>query len=146
MALSTGQVAIIGMSGRFPGAPNVERFWANLVEGMESITFFSEERLLSAAGLLIHQIRDAKYVPAKGILEGACEFDPDAFDFTMREAALMDPQFRIFLETALEALEDAGYVGDGTHRIGVYAGAGANTYQEFLRGEPGLLEQSGLAQ
>jgi acyl transferase domain-containing protein len=133
------------MSGRFPGAPNVERFWANLVAGVESITFFSEEQLLSA-GLPIHQIRDAKYVPAKGNLEGACEFDIDAFDFTMREAALMDPQFRVFLETALEALEDAGYAGDDAHQVGVYAGAGANTYQEFLRGEPGLLEQLGLSQ
>ncbi|MCA1568225.1 MAG: phosphopantetheine-binding protein [Acidobacteria bacterium] len=145
MALSTGQVAIIGMSGRFPGAPNVERFWANLVAGVESITFFSEEQLLSA-GLPIQQIKDAKYVPAKGVLEGACDFDIDAFDFTMREAGVMDPQFRVFLETALEALEDAGYAGDDSHRVGVYAGAGANTYHEFLRREPGLLEQLGLSQ
>jgi acyl transferase domain-containing protein len=133
------------MSGRFPGAPNVERFWENLVAGVESITFFSEEQLLSA-GVPIHQIRDPKYVPAKGVLEGACDFDIDAFDFTMREAVLMDPQFRVFLETALEALEDAGYAGDDSHRVGVYAGAGANTYHEFLRREPGLLEQSGFSQ
>lgn len=145
MALSTGQVAIVGMSGRFPGAPNVERFWANLVGGVESITFFSDEQLLSA-GIPIHQIKDAKYVPAKGVLEGACDFDIDAFDFTMREAVLMDPQFRVFLETALEALEDAGYAGDNAHRVGVYAGAGANTYYEFLRGKPGLLEQLGPSQ
>jgi acyl transferase domain-containing protein len=145
MANDSGQVALIGMSGRFPGAPNLKQFWANLVGGVESVSFFTEAELL-ASGLTADQFRARTFVPAKGALDGVTEFDAEAFDFSGREASLMDPQFRIFLETALVALEEAGYAGDHGLRTGVFAGAGANTYQEYLRAEPALLAQAGILQ
>jgi acyl transferase domain-containing protein len=145
MPNDSGQVAIIGMSGRFPGAPDLERFWTNLVSGVESISFFSEEQLLDS-GLSAEQIRKGNIIPAKGVLDGACEFDAAAFDFSTRDACLMDPQFRVFLETALAALDEAGCSGDDNQRTGVFAGAGANTYQEFLKAESDLLGQVSLSQ
>jgi phthiocerol/phenolphthiocerol synthesis type-I polyketide synthase E len=125
------RIAVIGMAGRFPGAPNLEQFWKNLCDGMESVTNFSDEQL-AAAGVDPEIVRSPHYVKTGILLDGVDMFDPQFFGFTPREAALTDPQHRLFLECAWEALEDAGYDPDRTKlRIGVFAGAGTNLYSLY---------------
>ena len=145
MVSDYGHVAIIGMSGRFPGASDLKQYWTNLATGVESISFFSNEQLL-ALGLSMDQFSGATYIPAKGIVDGASEFDASAFDFSERDACLMDPQFRVFLEVVLTALEDGGDVGDADRRTGVFAGAGPNTYQDYLRSDSDLIARAGVSQ
>jgi acyl transferase domain-containing protein/acyl carrier protein len=121
-------IAVVGMAGRFPGAPDVRAFWTNLREGRETVTFFSPGDL-AAAGIMESLYRRENYVAAKGTLDGVELFDPEFFGMSEQEATIMDPQHRIFLECAWEALEDAAYDSarfDG--RIGVYGGVGMNTY------------------
>ncbi len=127
-AKSELDIAIIGMAGRFPGAGSVEEFWHNLQSGVESIRFFSEQELL-AEGIDPAMLRDPNYIRARGTLEHIDLFDAEFFGYNAREAELMDPQQRIFLETAWESLEHAGY-NPFTYQglIGVYAGASDNTY------------------
>src|SRR5262245_31147990 len=111
------------MSLRFPGARNVAEFWQNLRDGVESVSFFSEQELL-AAGVPAETLHQPNYVRASATLGDVESFDASFFGFYPREAELLDPQHRLFLECAWEALEDAGYNPD-TYRgmIGVYAGA-----------------------
>jgi phthiocerol/phenolphthiocerol synthesis type-I polyketide synthase E len=121
-------IAIVGMSGRFPGAETVEELWRNLRAGTCSITFWSEAELL-AAGVAPEDLADPRYVRAAGVLAGADLFDAPLFGLSPREAEVMDPQQRVFLECAWAALEDAGY--DPARYpgwIGVYAGAALGTY------------------
>src|ERR1044072_8843956 len=121
-------IAIVGISVRLPGARNVREFWQNLRDGVESISYFSNEELES---LMIDPaaLRDPNYVKAGCVLEDVEMFDAQFFDFSPREAEITDPQHRLFLECAWEALEDAGYdpaeQGDTT---GVFAGTGMSTY------------------
>ena len=100
-------IAVVGMAGRFPGAGDVERFWENLAAGIESVRFFHREELL-AVGTDPAQIDDPAYVPARAALDGAELFDAGLFGYTPREAEIMDPQHRLLLECAWEALESAG--------------------------------------
>ena len=121
-------IAVVGMAGRFPGAPDILSFWKNSREGLETVTFFSPAEL-AAAGIPESLYRRPDYVAAEGKLDGAEHFDAGFFGLSAPEATIIDPQHRIFLECAWEALEDAGYDParfDG--RIGVYGGAGMNTY------------------
>lgn len=121
-------IAIIGMVARFPDAPTIEQFWNNLCAGVESVTALTDEQLLSA-GVEPTLLESPNYVKSGVLLEGVEWFDAKFFGYTPREAELIDPQQRAFLECAWEALEDAGYDPDRTRlRIGVYAGAGSNTY------------------
>lgn len=121
-------IAIVGMAGRFPRARNLDQFWQNLRDGVEAISFFTDEEL-RAAGVDAALLRDPAYVKANGILEDAELFDASFFGINHREAEMMDPQHRIFLECAWEALENAGYTSDSYHaRIGVYAGHGLTSY------------------
>ncbi|WP_225413422.1 type I polyketide synthase [Stigmatella hybrida] len=121
-------IAIIGMAGRFPGARDLDAFWRNLREGVESITRLTEAQL-QAAGVAEAQRRHPRYVAARGLLEGVDLFDADFFQINPREAALMDPQQRLFLESAWEALESAGYeAGRFAGPIGLFAGAGGAGY------------------
>ncbi len=116
-------IAIIGMSGRFPGAPDVERFWQNLRDGVESVSTFSEEELI-AAGVDPAVVRAPSYVRAKAVLGGVDQFDAPFFQLSAREAEITDPQHRLFLECAWEALESAGYDAEAFEGpIGVFAGA-----------------------
>jgi acyl transferase domain-containing protein len=116
-------VAIIGMSGRFPGARNLTEFWRNLRDGIESISFFTPEELESA-GVDRDRWNRPDFVRAGGVLEGIEDFDASFFGFNPRDAELLDPQQRIFLECAWHALEDAGYNPDSySGSIGVYAGS-----------------------
>ena len=144
----TGQeIAIISMAGRFPGAKNVEEFWSNLRAGVESISTFTDEELL-AAGLSQAELRDPNYVRAKGVLDDIEMFDASFFGFNPREAEIIDPQHRLFLECAWEAMERAGYDTqryDG--RIGVYGGAGVSSYLFInLATNPEVIGRVGLYQ
>ncbi|SFU37836.1 type I polyketide synthase [Nitrosospira multiformis] len=121
-------IAIIGMAGRFPGADNVDTFWRNLQDGVESVTFFTDEELL-ARGISRKTLEDPHYIKAGAELPGVDLFDASFFGYTPREAAETDPQHRLFLEVAWQALEDAGYdVSNCSVPVGVYAGCGVNTY------------------
>jgi acyl transferase domain-containing protein/thioesterase domain-containing protein/acyl carrier protein len=138
------EIAVIGMAGRFPGASTVDTFWHNLRDGVESISFFSDEELRSV-GIRADQLKNPKFVKAKGILQNIEWFDASYFGYTPREAEIMDPQQRIFLECAVAALESAGYNPDMYKGlIGVYAGAGMNTYLlKNLYSHPELIESVG---
>ena len=121
-------VAVVGMAGRFPGAKNVEEFWRNLVGGVESVSFFSDEELLRA-GVEAELSGEANYVKAGAVLEDPEYFDAAFFGLTPREAEMMDPQHRLFLEEAWGALESAGYAAEKyPGRIGVFAGESFNSY------------------
>jgi len=121
-------IAVVGMSGRFPGAGSTLELWRNLRDGVESITFFSAEELI-ANGADPALVRDPAYVRAKGVAEGVEMFEPAFFGFTPREAELMDPQHRVLLECAWEALEDAGVdPGRFPGRAAVYVGSGTSSY------------------
>ncbi len=137
-------IAIVGMACRFPGAAHPRAFWDNLVGGVESITFFSDAELL-AAGEDADLVRHPSYVKAAPVLQGHDEFDAAFFGYSPREARLMDPQHRLFLEVAWEALEDAGYdpLGGKGH-VGVYAGAGGLVSSYMVRlCHPDLRGQTG---
>ncbi len=121
-------IAVVGMAGRFPGARNIDEFWHNLVEGVESITRFSDEELLRS-GVPAACLSNPNYVKAAPILEDPFQFDANFFGFSPMEARTMDPQHRILLELAQEAIEDAGYDPNRySGRIGVFTGAALNTY------------------
>jgi len=121
-------IAIVGMAGRFPRARNTDEFWRNLREGVEAISFFSDEELRSA-GVDAALLNDPAYVRASASLDDIELFDASFFGVNHREAEMMDPQHRIFLECAWEALENAGYDAATYHeRIGVYAGHGLTSY------------------
>ncbi|MBZ5569980.1 MAG: SDR family NAD(P)-dependent oxidoreductase [Acidobacteriia bacterium] len=140
-------VAIVGMAGRFPGADNVEAFWHNLREGVESVGSFTPEEL-QESGISPELSGQPNYVNAKGVLSSAAQFDAAFFGMSPREAEIIDPQQRIFLECAWEALETAGYdpaVFEGS--IGVYAGIGMNTYlMSNVLGNQALLDAVGTYQ
>lgn len=119
-------IAIIGMACRFPGASDPETFWQNLCAGVESITFFDDAELELE---LPPWLRTPDYVKARSILAGIDQFDARFFGYSAREAALLDPQQRLFLECAWEAFERAGYTPDGcTGPVGVYTGVGLSSY------------------
>lgn len=121
-------IAIIGMAGRFPGARTINEFWKNIQTGTASLSIFTAEEL-TEAGVSSELVADPSYVPIRGIIDHVRDFDADFFDFTPREAQITDPQHRIFLECAWEALETAGYVPRKYRRpIGIYGGVGYNQY------------------
>jgi phthiocerol/phenolphthiocerol synthesis type-I polyketide synthase E len=123
-------VAIVGMAGRFPGAEDLDTFWNVLREGRETVTHFSEEEL-RAAGVPDDLLAAPGYVRAFGRLAGIDRFDAGFFGYSPREAEVLEPAHRIFLECAWEALESAGYAPERVQgRVGVYAGAGSPSYTE----------------
>ncbi|NEO48101.1 MAG: type I polyketide synthase, partial [Moorea sp. SIO4A3] len=121
-------IAIIGISGRFPKANNIDTFWKNLQEGVESIEFFSEQELLEE-GIDPSLLKKQNYVKAGTVISDIDLFDASFFDYNPREAEIIDPQQRLFLESAVEALEVAGYDSQTyAGAIGVYAGLSENSY------------------
>lgn len=125
---AVGAIAVIGMSAKFPGASNVDEYWQNLCVGKECIEFFTDEELASR-GVEAALLRNPHYVKAGAVLKGIQEFDAGFFGMNPREAELTDPQQRLALECAWEALESAGYDPERyPEPVGVFAGASASTY------------------
>src|SRR5579885_575847 len=119
--IPSDSIAIIGMAGRFPGARNVDEFWNNIRSGVESISRFQKQELQLPGMEFLKD--DSAFVPARSILEDVDLFDAAFFGIYPKEAELMDPQHRVFLECCWEAMEDAGYDSE-TYRgaVGVFAG------------------------
>ena len=126
--LPPNAIAVIGMAGRFPGAESVTKFWDNLRAGEESVTTLSEE-MLTAAGVSAATLANPAYVRRAAMLNGIDEFDAEYFGMTPYTARMMDPQQRLFLQTAWHALEDSGY-DPATYEgsIGVFASSTASGY------------------
>ncbi|HLG78665.1 MAG TPA: SDR family oxidoreductase, partial [Ktedonobacteraceae bacterium] len=140
------EIAIVGMSGRFPGANTIEQFWENLCAGKESISFFSDEELL-AAGLDPELIAQPHYVKARPILDDVAGFDAAFFGYSPREAELMDPQHRLFLEGCWEALEHAGYDPHAyAGLIGVFGGSNISTYLLQILQRPDVAQDMNIYQ
>ncbi|MBD2385753.1 type I polyketide synthase [Cylindrospermum sp. FACHB-282] len=124
-------IAIIGMSGRFPQAQNLEKYWQNLRDGVESISFFSEQELRNE-GVEESDLSQPNYVKASAVLEDAELFDASFFDYSPRVAEIMDPQHRLFLESAWDAIENAGYNSETyPGEISIYGGASISSYFLF---------------
>jgi acyl transferase domain-containing protein/ubiquinone/menaquinone biosynthesis C-methylase UbiE len=125
-------IAIIGMAGRFPGARDTGEYWTNLANGVESIAILSQEEMRDA-GVPEAISKLPGYVNASPVLDGVDKFDAQFFGFSARDAALTDPQHRVFLETAWEALEDAGYDPDRyPGDVGVFGGCELSSYLYHL--------------
>ncbi|MEO6157919.1 MAG: beta-ketoacyl synthase N-terminal-like domain-containing protein, partial [Ilumatobacteraceae bacterium] len=123
-----GRIAIIGVAGRFPGAANVDIFWDNLRAGREAVRMFSIDELL-AAGEPPDEVFDPSYVAAAAPLEDIDLFDAAFFGISPSDAAVFDPQHRLFLECAWEAFEHAGYLGEHVAgAVGVFASCGLSEY------------------
>lgn len=137
-------IAIIGIAARLPGARTVDEFWANIRDGVESIRRLTDEELL-AAGVSRAELDDPDYVKACPVLADVDKFDAAFFGLSARDASVMDPAHRIFLEVAWQAFEHAGYTAlpqEGP--VGVFAAAGAPLYMmENLRTNPDLMRSVG---
>jgi acyl transferase domain-containing protein/acyl carrier protein len=138
-------IAIVGMAVDLPGAPTVNAFWNNLRDGIESIEPLDEEALL-AAGETPERMHHKDYVASAARMAAFDEFDAEFFGFSAKEAAILDPQHRKFMEVTWGALENAGHMperfkGD----IGVYAGCGMGSYFYFnICSNQGLLDDVGM--
>ena len=145
-AARTGGVAIIGMAGRFPGADDVEAFWKNLCDGVESIRYFTDAEIDPEVPAELRH--DPRYVRARGVIDDVERFDAGFFGIAPKEATLLDPQNRLLLEVAWHALEDGGWVPerfDGS--IGVFAGKNTDLYfSEHVRARPDLIRELGAFQ
>ena len=139
-------IAIVATAGRFPGAADVEAFWANLLAGRDTITHFSADQLDPSLPPSLTQ--DPDYVKARGVIDGVDRFDAAFFGIAPREAELMDPQQRLFLELCWECLERAGHAPDATTvPVGVFAGMYNATYfQHHVQHRPDLVEALGAFQ
>ncbi len=138
---ANNDLAIIGLSCRFPGAKNKDEYWQNLRDGVSSVSFFSDEELL-AAGVPEEVIKKPNYVKARSVLADPESFDASFFRMNPREAEILDPQNRLLLETAWEAMETAGYdPARFPGQIGVFAGAEMSNYHTLnIRRSPQKLK------
>ncbi|HZO09869.1 MAG TPA: type I polyketide synthase, partial [Myxococcota bacterium] len=143
--LETSDIAIVGIALRFPGAHGPKAFWENLRAGVESVQRFGDDEL-AARGVPRSLLADPAYVKAGLVLEGMDRFDAEFFGFSPKDAAILDPQHRQFLECAWEALEDAGHPPSSFRGpIGVFGGCGMGSYFAFhLLSNPALVESTGL--
>lgn len=140
-------LAVIGMAGQFPNAPDINAFWNMLVKGEKATRHFSDEALLQA-GVAPEILRNPNYVKAGMVLDGIELFDASFFGFNPREAEVMDPQSRLFLQNAWHALEDAGHIpGRSKSVIGIFAGKHPSSYQGLnLYSNPKIIELVGMLQ
>jgi acyl transferase domain-containing protein/aryl carrier-like protein len=142
--LSESDIAIIGMAGRFPGAPDVDTLWRRVSTGEDCLADLDPAELI-AAGLPASLVNAPDYVRRAGIMEGIDQFDPGFFGIGKRDAAVMDPQHRHLLEVVWESIESSGYVPerfDGA--VGVFVGCGVNTYLiNNLLSNPQMVDQIG---
>ncbi len=140
----SGGIAVVGLALRFPGATTPEQFWQNLVAGRDTTTRFSDSQL-AAAGVDARTRQDPHYVPVRGVLDDIELFDAEVFGMSAREAAITDPQHRLLLECAAEALEHAGHCDGAARAAGVFAGAGFNAYLvNHVLADRALVESVGL--
>ncbi|PZO74498.1 MAG: polyketide synthase [Mesorhizobium amorphae] len=141
---SPSDIAIVGMALRVPGARNVDDFWQNLRSGTESIRDLSEEEL-AASGEAPERLHHPHYVARTAELPGMEMFDAEFFGLSPKEAAVMDPQHRHFLECAWEAMEDAGRMPETGGPVGVFAGCGMGSYFYFnVCSNRALVDQVGM--
>src|SRR5688572_22082244 len=142
---AANDVALVGLALHVPGADSAERFWQNLRDGVESVRSFSDDEL-TAAGVSADERANPNYVRAGVVLDNLAMFDAEFFGLSPKEAAIMDPQHRHFLECAWEALETAGHVPERFEgRIGVFAGCGMGAYFTYnLLSNPDLVQSTGL--
>ncbi|MFD0418342.1 thioester reductase domain-containing protein [Streptomyces sp. NPDC127108] len=139
-------VAVVGMSGRFPGAPDLDAYWANLRDGVCSLSEYTEKELL-ADGADPAELRNPAFVPVQGRLADADRFEAELFGFNRTEAAALDPQHRVLLETAWSALEDAGYAPlNAPSRTGVYMGGSSTDHALAAETDPALAASIGALQ
>ncbi len=138
-------IAIVGMAAHLPGAASVAEYWANLRAGIEAVRPLTEAECL-AAGESPARLRQPNYVRAAAPLDRFADFDPAFFGFSPKEAAILDPQHRQFLEVAWEALEDAGHPPEGfPGSVGVFAGCGMGSYFYVnLCSNPDLVRSTGM--
>lgn len=138
-------IAVVGMAAHLPGAADIAQYWQNLSQGIESIRVLTEAELL-AAGESPARMARANYVPSAAVLDGFADFDAEFFGFSPKEAAILDPQHRHFLEVAWEALENAGHPPEAFKgAVGVYAGCGMGSYFYFnLCSNRELVDQTGM--
>jgi amino acid adenylation domain-containing protein len=125
--INNTDIAIIGIAGRYPKAKTIKEFWENLVNGVEAISFFNDDELEIIPNS--NPDSELKFVKARGVLEEADMFDAEFFGFNPKEASIMDPQHRVFIECCWNALEDSGHVPEKFNgSIGIFAGSSLNTY------------------
>ncbi|GGE20830.1 Acyl transferase domain-containing protein [Gemmobacter megaterium] len=142
---SETDIAIVGMAAHLPDAETVGQYWHNLRTGLESIRHLNAEELL-ANGESPARMRARNFVPAAVVLDRFDHFDADFFGLSPKEAAIMDPQHRQFLEVAWEALEDAGHPPETfAGQVGVFAGCGMGSYFYFnVCSNPDLMQNTGM--
>ncbi|WP_425045861.1 type I polyketide synthase [Primorskyibacter sp. S87] len=142
---SASDIAIVGLSVSVPGASSAAHFWENLRDGVESIVVLDQETLLKN-GENPARLDDPNYVPSSAPLDGFADFDAEFFGFSPKEAAILDPQHRKFLEVAWEAMEQSGHPPEDLDgKIGVYAGCGMGSYFYFnICSNPGLVDDVGM--
>ena len=125
---NNSEIAIIAIAGRFPGAKDIESFWQNIHDGVESISRFTHEELLES-GVSLNLLSNSNYVKVSPVLSDIEFLDANFFTYSAKEAELIDPQQRLFLELAWQVIEKAGYDPQTYNGlIGVYAGVGMNHY------------------
>lgn len=140
------EIAIIGMDGSFPGARNIDEYWNNLCNGVESITWFSDDELMNA-GVSSEDLHKPNYIKSRPILDDIEYFDASFFGISSLEAKLMDPQQRLALECAWAAIENAGYNPQKYKgNIGVFAGAKINTFIFNLLKDPKIHQSQDIMQ
>lgn len=139
------EVAIVGMAARFPDALTVDEYWSNIEAGVESVRSFSDEELLDA-GESPARLRRSNYVRSGVVMPNVDLFDADFFGLSPKEAGIMDPQHRQFLECTWEAIEDSGHAPDSFEgSVGVFAGCGMASYFAFnVLSNPDLVDSVGL--
>ncbi len=144
-SLSGEDIAIVGMAVDVPGAQGTDAYWANLRDGVESIRRLTKAEL-HTAGVSDEMLARKNYVPAAAILDGFDTFDADFFGFSPKDAAILDPQHRKFLEVAWSAMEQAGHPPETmSGPIGVYAGCGMGSYFYFnICSNPDLVDDVGM--
>lgn len=138
----SNDIAIIGLSARIPGAKNIDEFWKNLCGGVESITTLSDQDIIEE-GIDPEILKKSNYVKAWGVLDDVDKFDAKFFGYNPREAKILDPQQRIFLEEAWKALENSGYDPQRLNGlVGTFASVGMNTYIRNLDSESGPMNMA----
>lgn len=134
------EIAIVGLACQFPDANNLSEFWHNVSTGRDSIRPLAEEEM-TAAGVSAEVTQHPDYVNSGSFLEDIDQFDASLFGYSAKEADIMDPQHRLFLQIAWQALESSGYCNDDSrNRIGVYAGSSDSSYLTYALSHPHRLK------